>query len=48
MDTSAYSAGENPQHVYSVRFAARELWGHEAAPHDAVYLDLFEDYLEPA
>jgi nitrile hydratase beta subunit len=48
MDTSAYSAGENPQHVYSVRFGARELWGDEAAPHDAVYLDLFEDYLEPA
>jgi len=48
LDTSAYSAGENPQHLYSVRFAARELWGDEAAPHDAVYLDLFEDYLEPA
>jgi nitrile hydratase beta subunit len=47
-DTSAYSQGENPQHLYSVRFSARELWGEQGAPHDAVYLDMFEDYLEPA
>jgi len=31
-----------------VRFAARELWGEAANPADAVYLDLWEDYLEPA
>src|SRR6185503_510122 len=30
-DTSAYGRGENPQHVYSVRFAARELWGEQAS-----------------
>jgi nitrile hydratase subunit beta len=47
-DTSAYSQGENPQHLYSVRFSARELWGEQGAPHDAVYLDMFDDYLEPA
>lgn len=35
------------QHMYSVRFAARELWGNEANPNDAVYLDLWEDYLQP-
>jgi len=46
-DTSVYGRGENPQHVYSVRFAARELWGGAASPLDAVYLDLWEDYLEP-
>ncbi|HUE10866.1 MAG TPA: nitrile hydratase subunit beta [Steroidobacteraceae bacterium] len=46
-DTSAYSQGENPQHLYSVRFSARELWGEQGAPHDAVYLDMFDDYLEP-
>jgi nitrile hydratase len=46
-DTAAYSKGEKPQHLYSVRFAARDLWGEQAAPHDAVYLDLCEDYLEP-
>jgi len=47
-DTSAYSQGEKPQHLYSVRFSAHELWGDEAATQDSVYLDLYEDYLEPA
>ena len=47
-DTSAHFLGEKPQHVYSVRFSARELWGDEAKPQDAVYLDLFDDYLEVA
>ena len=47
-DTNAVFEGENPQHVYSVRFAARELWGDQASPRDAVYLDLWDDYLEAA
>jgi nitrile hydratase subunit beta len=47
-DTNAHFLGEKPQHVYSVRFSARELWGDAARPQDAVYLDLFDDYLEPA
>jgi hypothetical protein len=47
-DTSVYGLGDKPQHVYSVRFAARELWGEQTAPQDAVYIDLWEDYLEPA
>jgi nitrile hydratase beta subunit len=47
-DTNAHFLGENPQHVYSVRFGARELWGDQAAPRDAVYIDVWEDYLEPA
>jgi nitrile hydratase len=47
-DTNAHFLGEKPQHVYSVRFAARELWGEQAAPRDAVYIDLWDDYLEPA
>ena len=47
-DTHVYQLGDNPQHVYGVRFAARELWGEQASPRDSVYLDLFEDYLEPA
>jgi nitrile hydratase beta subunit len=47
-DTSAHALGENPQYVYSVRFAARELWGEQASPRDAVYLDLWDDYLDPA
>jgi nitrile hydratase len=47
-DTNAQGLGEKPQHVYSVRFAARELWGEQASPQDAVYVDLWDDYLEPA
>jgi nitrile hydratase beta subunit len=47
-DTNAQFLGEKPQHVYSVRFAARELWGEQAAPQDSVYIDLWDDYLEPA
>jgi nitrile hydratase beta subunit len=47
-DTNAHFLGEKPQHVYSVRFAARELWGEQAAPRNAVYIDLWDDYLEPA
>ena len=37
-----------PQHCYSVRFEGRELWGEDAGPRDAVYIDLFEPYLERA
>ena len=47
-DTNAHFLGEKPQHLYSVRFAARELWGDEAAPRDAVYVNLWDDHLEPA
>ena len=47
-DTNARFEGEKPQHVYSVRFAARELWGDQASPHDAVYIDMWDDYLEHA
>jgi nitrile hydratase len=45
-DTHAHGRGENPQYVYSVRFAAAELWGEDAEPNAAVLLDLFEPYLE--
>jgi nitrile hydratase len=41
-------SGEIPQHVYSVRFAARELWGERANERDSVYVGMWEDYLEPA
>ena len=45
-DTNAHFQGENPQHVYSVRFAARELWGAGASARDFVHIDLWDDYLE--
>jgi nitrile hydratase len=47
-DTNARNAGEKPQHVYSVRFAARDLWGEQASQRDSVYVDLWDDHLEPA
>ena len=47
-DTNAHVQGEKRQHVYSVRFAARELWGADASPRDSVHLDMWDDYLEPA
>jgi nitrile hydratase len=43
------AAGErHGRHLYSVRFEAEELWGESAAPASAVYVDLWQDYLEPA
>lgn len=47
-DTHAMGLGKKPQHVYSVRFAASELWGPEASPRHVVYVDVWDDYLEPA
>ena len=47
-DVNALLLGEKPQHLYSVRFAARELWGNQAKPKDSVYIDLWDDYLERA
>jgi nitrile hydratase subunit beta len=47
-DTSAHGLGDQPQHVYSVRFDSRELWGEAAEPDQRVYLDLWESYLQPA
>ncbi len=46
-DSNASFLGEKPQHLYSVRFAARELWGEQAKPKDSVYIDMWDDYLEP-
>ncbi|MCE0161663.1 nitrile hydratase subunit beta [Klebsiella variicola subsp. variicola] len=43
-DTLAHSLGAHPQHVYSVSFTARELWGNTLP--DRVYIDLWDDYLE--
>jgi nitrile hydratase len=46
-DTSVYFIDDKPQHLYAVRFAARELWGDGAHAHDVVYVDVFDGYLEP-
>jgi nitrile hydratase subunit beta len=47
-DTAGNGLGRKPQHCYSVRFEARELWGEAAGARDAVYIDLWDDHLEPA
>ncbi len=47
-DANAHGQGEQPQHVYSVRFDARDLWGEDAEPNQHVYLDLWESYLATA
>jgi nitrile hydratase len=47
-DTNAHFQGEKRQHVYSVRFSARELWGPSASSRDSVHIDLWDDYLERA
>ena len=47
-DTHAHGGGEDPRPLYTVRFAARELWGPQASARDSVSLDLWEPYLEPA
>jgi hypothetical protein len=46
-DSHAHGKGPHPQHVYSVRFTARQVWGDDAAPHDVIYIDLWDDYLDP-
>lgn len=46
-DLSADGVDEG-HHLYSVRFEGSELWGESASPNSVVYVDLWEDYLEPA
>lgn len=45
-DTNAHGKGPKPQHCYSVRFTARELWGPSAPDRDVLYIDMFDDYME--
>jgi len=47
-DTNAHGLGTQPQMVYCVRFDGRELWGEQAEPGQALYLDLWDRYLDPA
>jgi nitrile hydratase len=36
------------RHLYNICFTASELWGEQANAHSIVYVDLWEEYLEPA
>lgn len=46
-DAHAQGLGEQPQWLYTVVFAGRELWGADAAPGLQVSVDAWEPYLEP-
>lgn len=45
-DASAHREGKTVEPVYHVRFDAAELWGDDAEGNNAVYVDLWESYLE--
>ena len=45
-DSNAADQGLRPQHVYTVAFDARVLWGDDTTA-GSVCVDLWEDYLEP-
>jgi nitrile hydratase beta subunit len=47
-DTNALGEGECPTWLYSVEFSGRELWGDTGPGEQAVMVDLWEPYLEPA
>lgn len=47
-DSTAEARESSRQQVYSVRFAARELWGPDAPGRDSVNFSIWHDYLMPA
>jgi nitrile hydratase subunit beta len=48
-DSVGNGGPDDPQHVYTIRFDGKELWGSEHAEENtAVYFDAWEPYLEPA
>ncbi len=46
-DTAAHGQGEHLQHCYAARFSSKELWGEQGNDGEAIYFDLFDDYLDP-
>jgi nitrile hydratase len=48
-DSTGNGGPEVPEHLYTVRFTAEELWGPEVAdPNQSSYFDVWEPYLIPA
>ena len=47
-DTNAMTRDPKPQHLYSVRFTARELWGDATSARDSVFVNLWDDHLDTA
>ncbi|MBT8446939.1 MAG: nitrile hydratase subunit beta [Gammaproteobacteria bacterium] len=46
-DAHAHGLGQQPCHVYAVRFAARDLFGETADARQSLVVDAWEPYLEP-
>ncbi|MFE3188531.1 nitrile hydratase subunit beta [Nocardia sp. NPDC059240] len=45
-DSAGNGGGDAPEHVYTVKFDARELWGDEVGdPNGVVYYDVWEPYI---
>jgi nitrile hydratase subunit beta len=47
-DALAQHRHDIAEHLYTVRFEATEIWGRDAEAGCAVYLDLFESYMDEA
>ncbi len=47
-DSNALRAGQNEQGCYSVRFDATELWGQQGRAGDCLFIDMWDNYLDPA
>ncbi len=47
-DAHAMGRGKAPQHLYNVRFESVDVWGADSPARDAIYIDLWDSYLEPA
>ena len=46
-DAHAAGKGKSPQNLYSVKFSARELWGAQGSETDCIFIDLWDDHLDP-
>ena len=47
-DTNAINRDPKPQHMYTVRFMHKELWGEAASDVDSVVLTLWDDHMDHA
>lgn len=45
-DAHAHGGGAKPQHCYSVRFTAQEIWGPQGDERGSIYIDLWDDHLD--
>lgn len=46
-DTDQPGTAEGQRHMYSVRFAAREVWGLDASARDSLFFNIWDFYINP-